>query len=402
MTNLILIAASVLLAGLLVSPRILRNRLWRATATPLASIIGSGFLVSGPILAHAAGNLAWLAMIGLCGAAYLFGSAIRHNIIHVEPQLRLGRDRLVIAIDRASDLGLMFAYFISVAFYLNLFAAFAVRAGGVIDPFWIRVAASVAIIGVGAVGTLRGLEGLEWLEVVAVGVKLAVIGGLILALGVADGAALFSGVLVWPSVPAHAEGADALRIILGLVILVQGFETSRYLGAEYDARVRVGTMRRAQLISSGIYLAFILLITPYFTGQLPAKGGETEIIDMLAPVGGAVAPLIIVVALASQLSAAVADLNGAGGLLAEFLHRRLTVRAGNLATAAAAMVITWSADIYEIIAFASKAFVSYYALQSLQAGYSAWRERRFWRAGLFFAAAALAAGIIVVAEPADV
>ncbi len=199
-----------------------------------------------------------------------------------------------------------------------------------------------------------------------------------------------------------ARGAREVSILLGLVILVQGFETSRYLGAEYDAATRVKTMRWAQWIATAIYLVFVLLITRYFTNGLPAEGGETAIIDMLAPIGAAVAPMIIVAALASQLSAAVADLNGAGGLLAESSGRRLRVKAGNLITALVAIAITWTANIYEIIAYASKVFVIYYGLQSLQAAISAWRRRRFGMAALFSLGVLIASAVILFAAPADV
>jgi hypothetical protein len=46
--------SALVLLGVTFSKRILNSRRWRATVTPLASIIGSGFLVAGPILAHAA------------------------------------------------------------------------------------------------------------------------------------------------------------------------------------------------------------------------------------------------------------------------------------------------------------------------------------------------------------
>lgn len=55
--------------------------------TPLASIIGSGFLVSVPLLAGEVGNWSVFAMAALIGAAYLVGAAIRFNIRHVEPLL---------------------------------------------------------------------------------------------------------------------------------------------------------------------------------------------------------------------------------------------------------------------------------------------------------------------------
>ncbi len=69
----------------LLSPRVARAERWRATVTPLASIIGSGFLVLGPILLREYGQLAPLMMLALCAVAYAFGSAIRFNIRYLEP-----------------------------------------------------------------------------------------------------------------------------------------------------------------------------------------------------------------------------------------------------------------------------------------------------------------------------
>ena len=48
---------------------------WRATATPLASIIGSGFLVSTPLLILSAGQYAALAMMIIAVIAYVLGSS---------------------------------------------------------------------------------------------------------------------------------------------------------------------------------------------------------------------------------------------------------------------------------------------------------------------------------------
>jgi hypothetical protein len=185
-----------------------------------------------------------------------------------------------------------------------------------------------------------------------------------------------------------------------LVILVQGFETSRYLGSAYSPAERVKTMRWAQWISTAIYLVFILLITQYFSDDLPNEGGETAIIDMLKPIGAALAPMLIIAALASQSSAAIADMNGAGGLLSESSGKRLSVNLGNLATALVAIAITWVADIYEIITYASKAFVAYYALQCLQAAVSAAHKRQFGSAALFGSGVAIAVAIVIFAIPA--
>ncbi len=401
-TNLTLVLATLACAALLFQPRVLASRTWRATVTPLASIIGSGFLVCGPILAHAAGRLAWLAMAGLCGAAYLFGFAVRHNIEHVEPQIEAHAPRVEAALERASNIALSLAYFVSVAYYLNLFAAFGLRLDGIVAPVWIRAAATVVIAGIGLVGVSGGLRALERLEVAAVGLKFAVIGGLFAALALGLAMAAAAGTSHWYAAAPQPRGFREIRTVLGLVVLVQGFETSRYLGDAYSTSLRVTTMRLAQWISTAIYVVFILLITPYFTDGLARNGGETAIIDMLAPLGAALAPLLILAALASQLSAAVADLNGAGGLLAESSGHRLPVRLGNLLTALAAIAVTWAADIYSIIAYASRVFVVYYALQCLQAALSAYRQRRRTRLAAFGFGVLLALAALLLAAPADV
>ncbi|MDI1252682.1 hypothetical protein [Thermomonas sp.] len=399
-SNIALLIAALGFAILFLQPRLLRSQLWQATVTPLASIIGSGFLAAGPILAHAAGRWAALAMLGLCSIAYLFGSAIRHNIVHVEPEFADSPGVLVAGIERASEIALSLAYFVSVAYYLNLFAAFGLRLGDIIDPFWIRVVSTLVIATVGILGLRGGLDALERLTLGAVSIKLALIGALLTALLVATLIAMHTGTFDWPALQ-HARGTHELRMLLGLVILVQGFETSRYLGSAYDANTRVRTMRWAQWLSTAIYLTFMLLITRYFSGNLPAEGGETAIIDMLAPLGALVMPVIVIMALASQLSAAVADTSGAGGLIAESTSKRMPVNIGHLVTALAAIAITWLADIYQIITYASQAFVAYYALQSLQAMLSAWKLGRKWRAAIYAVGIVIALVVVVFAVPAE-
>ncbi len=371
-TNLLMIGVAAIVVAFTLRPRLIRSPLWRATVTPLASIIGSGFLVAGPILAHAAGNWAWAAMLALCLVGYLFGAAIRRNILFIEPMLEGRVPRAIAVMERGSEFALAFAYFISVAYYLNLFASFALRGGNIIDPTLTRLISSAVIVTLGVVGAVRGLHALENIEEGAVGIKLGLIAGLLAGLAFSISIAAISGTFELTKF-SHPVGMQEIGILLGLIILVQGFETSRYLGAAYDRATRVKTMRYAQWLSTAIYLVFILLVTPYFSGKLPEKGGETGIIDMLAPLGTAVTPLIIIMAVASQLSAAVADMNGASGLLAGATTQRVSVRGGYIAIATVALTITWTASIYDIIVYASKAFVAYYALQCALAAFVAAR-----------------------------
>ena len=63
MLNLIIVIVALVLGGYLaVSKRLTASSNWKATITPLASIMGSGFLVSAPLLAGIVGNLALLCM----------------------------------------------------------------------------------------------------------------------------------------------------------------------------------------------------------------------------------------------------------------------------------------------------------------------------------------------------
>ncbi len=396
----LMLASALLLGGVLMQRKLRQWDLWRATVTPLASIIGSGFLVAAPILGHTVGNWAWLAMLVLCGLGYWFGSAIRFNIRYLEPLLANSPAAHVRLLEQAASLALALAYFVSVAYYLNLFAAFGLRLGEVLDPLWIRVLATLVIAVLGLVGLLGGLGGLERIELVVVALKLALIGGLLVVLALANIEAWQAGTFVWRA-HAHVDHWEGLSILLGLVILVQGFETSRYLGARYDAATRVRSMRLAQGLATLIYLAFLVFINLQVSNGLPELGSETAVIDLLQPLGLLVAPLLILAALASQLSAAVADMNGAGGLLAEASGRRFRVRLGNLFTALVAIVITWSANLYEIITWASKMFVLYYGLQAAQAALLAWRMERRGPACSFALAVLLALAVIVFAAPVE-
>ena len=396
LVNIALVGVVAGLALLLFQRRVLKNRLWRATVTPLASIIGSGFLISGPILADASGGLAPVVMLGLCAVAYFYGSAIRYTMV-VQEEMDGTLPKRLAAIGTLSDYALSIAYFVSVAYYLNLFAAFALRLVGIVDPQMTKVVATLAIAAVGAVGVFGGLRALERLEIMAVALKLSVIGAVIAGLAVAVGI----GAAPSPLVAIRAVDVHEIQVILGLIILVQGFETSRYLGAEYSTAERVRSMRWAQILATAVYVSFIGFAGGYFSGGLPESGAETAIIDMLAPLSVLVTPMLLAAALASQSSAAIADMNGAGGLLSEVTSKRVSVNLGNLATASVAIAITWAADIFEIITYASKAFVAYYGLQALLASWLALRRREYGYAALYGAGVLLAIVVVAFAIPAE-
>lgn len=367
-TDIVMLVVAVGGAAFMLSPQVLQSTNWRATVTPLASIIGSGFLVAGPILGHAAGHYAIFAMAALCGISYMFGIAVRDNIRRLEPMLAGDNPpRLLVNLDRAADLALILAYFVSIAYYLSLLSDFALKGLGIVDPALGHLVTTGILALLALLGYMGGLRWLEHVELGSVGLKLALIAALIAALAWSMGTQIAGdGLVVKPLAPT-AEGWDSLRILLGLIILVQGFETSRYLGHSYDGPTRVRTMRHAQWIAFVVYMLFIGLLTPWLDGRLPPEGGDTHIVELLRPVGMLIAPCVIVAALMSQLSAAVADMNGASGLVSTASQDRVSVGMGYIVAAVAATAVVWSGSIFTVIAWASKAFVLYYGIQSVTA-----------------------------------
>ena len=51
-------------------------------------------------------------------------------------------------------------------------------------------------------------------------------------------------------------------MLAGALLVVQGFETSRFLGDKYSRAVRVAGMRNAQIISGALYVVSVVLLMP--------------------------------------------------------------------------------------------------------------------------------------------
>jgi hypothetical protein len=73
----LLLAVATAVAVWLFRPQLRRSPFWRATVTPLASIIGSGFLVAAPLLHDAVNGWSVLAIALIVTLAYGIGGAIR-------------------------------------------------------------------------------------------------------------------------------------------------------------------------------------------------------------------------------------------------------------------------------------------------------------------------------------
>lgn len=227
-----------------------------------------------------------------------------------------------------------------------------------------RIIACVAVALIIGIGVLRGFSGLDRLDRVSLIAVLVLTTVLGVALAVADGRALLGDGLRLPPVPDTGLGS-VLLVLGGIVITVQGFETVRYLGDEFDIETRVWASRVAQLVAASIYVGFVVVATPLMGLGTPASPDNT-----LLDITGRVAPLLALPlalsAVLSQFSAGIADTAAADGNLRK-LSGWMRGPRPFLVSGLAAIILAATVPTFTIVAVASRAFAAYYALQAIVA-----------------------------------
>ena len=363
---LVVIAASVLL--FMFQPRLTKSESWHATLTPLSSIIGSGFLIIAPLLASLVGTYSPLAVTGIVVLAYAIGGVIRFNIIHAEPLLHDKKSHPVIyKIDLFANTALSFAYVTAVAFYLSLLSSFLLTYIGFGDsPVLERTLTTIIIVFIATTGYIRGLGGLEKLEAYSMSIQLSIVAALLIGIFIYDYNFIQSGRSLVFDVQDRGWITKAC-MLCGILLVVQGFETSRFLGEIYSADIRVRTMRRAQLISGALYVVSVIALMPIVQHLDLANIQIAEIVSATGLAATVLPLMLIVAAIMSQFSAAVADTVGAGCLASESSSGKLSTNKGYLLVSLFAIILIWTADLLEIISFASRAFALYYLLQCMVA-----------------------------------
>lgn len=401
---LVVIAASVLL--FMYQPRFTKSRSWHATLTPLSSIIGSGFLIIAPLLASVVGTYSPLAVTGIVVLAYAIGGVIRFNIIHAEPLIH---DReaypVIYKIDLFANAVLSFAYVTAVAFYLSLLSSFLLTYIGFGDsPDLERSLTTVIIVFIAAAGYIRGLGGLEKLEAYSMSLQLSIVVALLIGVVIYD----FNFLLSERTLTFEVKDRDWLTkafILAGILLVVQGFETSRFLGEKYSAQIRVHTMRQAQLISGALYIVSVVALLP-IVQHLNLENIKIAEIVYATGLAATVLPLMLIVAaIMSQFSAAVADTVGAGGLACESCKKILPTNKAYLVVSILAIILIWTADLLEIISFASRAFALYYLLQCVVAMIASHnqyeRKAHYLNLVRFATLAGILTFIVIFAMPAE-
>lgn len=417
-TNSLLNASSMILnAGLILAalytlyylrrPKLQKSDSWQATLTPLSSIIGSGFLIMSPLLASVVGILSPVAVTGIVLLAYAIGSVIRFNIIHVEPRIKDGSlSQKTREIEYLGDIALVLAYMVAVAFYLSLLSSFLLSYLGIDNIDAERWLTTIIILFISFVGYTRGLGGLEKLEAASMTVQLSIVASLLLGLGVFSYVFYTSGESLSFDHP-QRDVSTQIRILAGALLVVQGFETSRFLGEKYSPEMRVASMKKAQIISGILYVVSVILFLPVVQYLDLQHIQLAKIVDVTGEAALVLPFMLIGAALMSQFSAAVADTGGGGGLLSENSGKKLSTRVSYLGISICAVLLVWAVDLIEIITLASRAFAFYYFLQALLALHFCYRdcsaELRMtpWRRLLFMSVAVILAYIVFFAIPAE-
>jgi hypothetical protein len=166
--------------------------------------------------------------------------------------------------------------------------------------------------------------------------------------------------------PSEHSTWEVVGILAGMLIVVQGFETSRYLGKSYTAQTRILTSKYSQIIAAFVYIIFIALALPV-THLLKGVYDDNSLITLVGYVSVMLVTPLIVVAALRQFSAAVADTLAATGNIEEVASKFISSKQSYLLVGLSAIAITWSIHTLEILALASRAFALYYLLQTLVA-----------------------------------
>lgn len=344
----------------------LTRKIIPAMSTPLASIFGSGFLVIVPVLASSVGPYSVWAMIAVAVVAFHTGAIVRHNILCAEPVLAAGHKRATLLFERLSDVALVAAYVVSVCLYLHILSAFVLGAFGLDTRFNKSLLTTLMIGLITAVGIRGGLRPLERLERWALYATILMLVMLLTGFATYDLHSIRdTGRFALPAQPQRSAW-EMVTIVAGTLIVVQGFETPRYLGRRFDTWTRIRASCWSQYVSLTAYVAFVALALPVVT-VLHGHYVDNGLIELAAAVSVLLSMPLIVAAGLSQFSAAVADTLAAAANLEEVTRTRVSQRRGYVLVGGGAMVLAWTGSTFTVIALASRAFALYYLLQCMVA-----------------------------------
>jgi hypothetical protein len=392
LNSIVAVVTLAALARLLYRPKVQESAVYKATVVPLAEIMDVGFIVFSPIIVLLFGFGAPLAMLGLCLLGILTGVATSYNIRNYEPLI--GKRDPLHTWNSVALWALIAASVVNVGYYAQLLMTLVwLPLGDVYSPELVTATAALLLGVLTIYGFAKGLMALNDLGNRTTAFNLSAIVAVLVAFATYNVQRLVGGDFDWPQLHAAADD-EAFRKLLGLFVLVQGFESSRYIGAYFSADMRVRTMRSAQYVSTTVYVLFVAFSLILFASVTPPDN-VTAIFEVSEQVSAFLPFLIMAAALGSQLSAIVNDTETRTEMLAGEVGDRLPRRWTFPLFLVPAILVVLLSDVSSVVALASRVFAAYYLSQALIAGRLAWRAGR-WAWVAFFAFIALAMTAVAV------
>jgi hypothetical protein len=390
LNTVIAVATLAGLSWILHRPRVQDSATYKAMVVPLAEIMDVGFIVFSPIIILLFGYDAPWAMLGLCLLAILTGFATSYNINNYEPLI--GKPDPLHRWNSIALWALLAASVVNVAYYAQLLMMLVwLPLGDLYSPGLVTATAALLLCILTIYGFAKGLMALNDLGNKTTAFNLSAIASVLVAFAAFNVQRLVGGDFDWPHFDAPNDG-EAFRKLLGLFVLVQGFEASRYIGSYFSQEKRVRTMRSSQYISSVVYVLFVALSLILFA-TVQAPDDVTAIFVVSEQVSVFLPFLIMAAALGSQLSAIVNDTETRTEMLAQELGDRLPRQWTFPLFLVPAILVVLLTEVSSAVALASRVFAVYYLSQALIAGRLAWRAER-WAWACFFAGIALAMAVV--------
>jgi magnesium-transporting ATPase (P-type) len=381
------------LAYVLYRPRIQQSKDYQATVVPLANIMDVGFILFSPAIVLLVGFRAPFFMLGICLVAIAAGLAIAYNIRNYEPvEGEGGRpDRL----ERISEWSLLGASMVNIAYY-TMILMMLIQLPFDWDSVNGRTVMGIALLAVLVVIGMSG--GMDWLNQVGnrtTAFNLAAVIGIVIAFLVANVQEALGG--RWDLGPSPDLGTEEIRKMIGLFAIVQGFEASRYIGVRFGAERRVSTMRVAQVVSTIVFVLFVVTLLLAFLPPPPGVEEDASAIFAVSALVGDMLPwLLLLAALGSQTSAIIGATSSRSDML---VHHKISRATTFPIILVPAIMLVIFVDVNMAVNLASRVFAAFFTIQASLALILASRKKNWWAVAGFAGVALVMLTIMVFGLP---
>ena len=372
-------------------PRVQRSARYQSMVVPLANIMDVGFLVLSPIIVVLVGYSAPLYMAGICLIGVSAGVIIAYNIRHYEPLA--GTPDPLHKLAGLANWSLFAASMANIAYYTMLLVTLALLPLTLYTEGRVTNTSVVILLLVIVVGYTGRLPILNSIGNRTTAFNLAALFAVLATFFLYNAREALAG--NW-DLPAYDPTVDttAVRKIMGLFAMVQGFEASRYIGARFSGELRVSSMRWAQLIATSVFVLLITLVLLPF-GQFRPDPNATAIFVVSKEVNPYLPWLILVAAIGSELSAITNATSSRSDLLIGATGGTVARRYTFPILLVPTIIIVAFVSVTEAVAIASRIFALYFVIQAAIAVTLAYRTKA-WLPVLGFGTVGLVMASIAV------